>query len=353
MVRTLACSVCSIVLATMLVGTLLAGAGSRNGTTLPEAVSLEALAPIRGSSVRRIQNLQLLVADNPPFVLDGYTGRPREVDTPPVMEQGVLWVVAVGGRAGVIVAGYPRAEIYGVRGRGGHLTYLGRGRDAVASGDGASVWIKSAGESGCQLRRVGLDGRQRGRALPFSCRSTIQYGGELGLVVDQHQVINPATGRTLVKAPRAVIVAAVGKRLVLAGPGRKFTLLDTRTGAKRALPWLSALPGLDEPKADYQGRHVALAFADPAWQGGPSQAIDVWSLDTRSGALTHVPGMPALVRLKATSMEWTRDGRLVFLAESNERELIAVWRPGARRLTVKRVRLPSRTSGSDSFAPLG
>ncbi|MER3410687.1 MAG: hypothetical protein C4306_11560 [Thermoleophilia bacterium] len=172
-------------------------------------------------------------------------------------------------------------------------------------------------------------------------------------MVDQHQVINPATGRTLVKAPRAVIVAAVGKRLVLAGPGRKFTLLDTRTGAKRALPWLSALPGLDEPKADYQGRHVALAFADPAWQGGPSQAIDVWSLDTRSGALTHVPGMPALVRLKATSMEWTRDGRLVFLAESNERELIAVWRPGARRLTVKRVRLPSRTSGSDSFAPLG
>ncbi|MER3486690.1 MAG: hypothetical protein C4345_12695 [Chloroflexota bacterium] len=119
------------------------------------------------------------------------------------------------------------------------------------------------------------------------------------------------------------------------------------------MPWLSALPGLDEPKADYQGRHVALAFADPAWQGGPSQAIDVWSLDTRSGALTHVPGMPALVRLKATSMEWTRDGRLVFLAESNERELIAVWRPGARRLTVKRVRLPSRTSGSDSFAPLG
>jgi hypothetical protein len=80
--------------------------------------------------------------------------------------------------------------------------------------------------------------------------------------------------------------------------------------------------------------------------------MDVWLLDTRTGALTHLPGMPAFVDLKFTSMEWTRDGRLVVLGESRGRGFVAVWRAGAAKLQVKRVRLPLRTSGSDSFAPL-
>jgi hypothetical protein len=62
--------------------------------------------------------------------------------------------------------------------------------------------------------------------------------------------------------------------------------------------------------------------------------------------------MPAFVDLKFTSMEWTRDGRLVVLGESGGRGFIAVWRPVSAKLQVKRVRLPLRTRGSDSFAPL-
>jgi hypothetical protein len=61
--------------------------------------------------------------------------------------------------------------------------------------------------------------------------------------------------------------------------------------------------------------------------------------------------MPAFVALKRTNIAWTADGRLVLLGESG-RPLVAVWRPGDRRLAVKRVRLPERTSGSDSFAVL-
>ena len=63
--------------------------------------------------------------------------------------------------------------------------------------------------------------------------------------------------------------------------------------------------------------------------------------------------MPAFVSLKRTSMAWTDDGRLVLLAESSRREVVAVWRPGRPRLALEVVRLPERTSGSDSFAPLG
>jgi hypothetical protein len=159
------------------------------------------------------------------------------------------------------------------------------------------------------------------------------------------------TGQTLLTTSYGVLAVA-GKSLVLAGPEKAFTLLDSATGTQRTLAWPSILYGLDEPKADYQGRFVALAFGDPAWQSGAHQAMDVWLLDTRTGGLTHLPGMPAFVELKFTSMEWTGDGRLVVLGETARSGFVAVWRPGAAKLQVRRVRLPVRTSGSDSFAPL-
>jgi hypothetical protein len=63
--------------------------------------------------------------------------------------------------------------------------------------------------------------------------------------------------------------------------------------------------------------------------------------------------MPAAVHLKFTSMAWTADGRLVTLAETSGgavgTSLVAVWKPGWKHLRVRRVSLPTRTSGSDSF----
>jgi hypothetical protein len=140
---------------------------------------------------------------------------------------------------------------------------------------------------------------------------------------------------------------------VLAGPEKQFTLLDGKTRATRRLPWPSILPFRDHPAADPRGRFVALAFAVPAWDDEGNQALDVWLLDTETGKLTQLPGMPALVSLKRTSMAWTDDGRLVLLAESNGKDVVAVWRPGQRRLGIKTMSLPNRSdSGSDSFAPL-
>lgn len=52
-------------------------------------------------------------------------------------------------------------------------------------------------------------------------------------------------------------------------------------------------------------------------------------------------------------MVWTHDGRLVLLAESAGKDMVAVWRPGQEHLALKTVRLPDRSdSGSDSFATL-
>ena len=111
------------------------------------------------------------------------------------------------------------------------------------------------------------------------------------------------------------------------------------------------LDGADAPALDPRGRFAALAFADPSGRGG-RQILDVWVLDTRTRNLTQLPGMPAFVALKQTSMAWTDDGRLVLLGHSDGRDLVAVWRPGERGLRVKTVRLDARTGGSDSFAPL-
>jgi hypothetical protein len=330
---------------------LLVGAGIGAAGVAADAVARGEPVPLARAALEGASHLHLLVASSPPFVLDVDTAQVSPIRAPAVMKKGVLWVVPVAGQAGVIVVRYPKAQFYVLRGRRQQPTFLGMGRDVVPSGEGRYVWIKSVNKSVCLLRQVAFDGHQIGQAHPFACNSTIQSGGSLGLVANRTRVIDPLTGQTLLRT-RYGILAAAGKRLVLAGPGKQFTLLDTATGRKQTLPWPSILYGLDAPSADYQGRRVALAFADPAWQGGPSQATDVWSLDTQTGALTHVPGMPAPVDLKFTSMQWTLDGRLVFLAETDGKAQVAVWKPEDAQLEVKRVRIPQRTSGSDSFALL-
>jgi hypothetical protein len=63
--------------------------------------------------------------------------------------------------------------------------------------------------------------------------------------------------------------------------------------------------------------------------------------------------MPAFVSLKFTSTTWTDDGRLVLLAQVDNRDVVALWRPGQRHLALKPLRLPPRDSaGSDTFAVL-
>jgi hypothetical protein len=307
--------------------------------------------PLRGVPLRGPTGLRLVVADNPPFVLDVDARRLTPVRGVPKLRRGILWVVGVAGRAAAVVAlTGPDADVYGLSGRGARATPLGTARN-VWPAEGRAVWVqRSVTRSRCSLRKVGLDGRLLRAPRAFPCASPTDTAGLLGVVVRRTHVFDPRTGRTVYKAPWGVL--AVGRRhLLLAGPGRQFTLVDPSSRSKRLLPWPSILAGIDEPAVDPQGRYIALAFADPAWEGGGRQALDVWLLDTRTAELTQVPDMPAFVSLKLTSMVWTDDGRLVLLAESG-RDVVATWRPGQPRLLVKELRLRERGGGSDSFAPL-
>jgi hypothetical protein len=97
---------------------------------------------------------------------------------------------------------------------------------------------------------------------------------------------------------------------------------------------------------------IAMDFADPAYQGSGTQVTDAWLLDPTTRRFSHLPGMPAAVSLKFTSMSWTTDGRLVMLAQIGSRDAVAVWRPGKKQIALRTVRLPVRESGSDTFAIL-
>jgi hypothetical protein len=311
--------------------------------------------PLRGTPLGNETGLRLLVANNPPFVLDVDSDSVTPVGGVPTLERGTLGVVGVAGRAAVVVARgeWQHADIYGVRGRAGRVSSLGTGASVTPAADGRTVWVKSfVDPSHCTLRQVGLDGQQLRAPQAFPCATTIYPGGALGIVVNRTRVLDPFTGRT-VRKTRWGVLAATGEKLLLEGPGDRFTLLDAATGAERRLPWPSSVTfGVDhQPAIDPRGRLVVLGFATP-WDGH-GQVLDVWLLDTETAELTQLPGMPAYVSLKRTSMAWTHDGRFVLLGESGGKEVVAVWSPGRKRLAVKTVHLPERNSGSDSFAPLG
>jgi hypothetical protein len=321
----------------------LAAGGASAGAAPPEP------APLRGTSLQE-SGLRLLVADEPPFVLDVDSGRVQRVPVRAVA--GIVSVAAVGGRSAVVVADAGvNAGLYSVRGPTARVTSLGEGERMVPAVDGRSVWIKRRDGTRCTLRQIALDGRTLRAPRRFPCATTLDPGGRLGVVVNRTRVIDPRTTRTVLTT-RWGILAAAGTHLVLKGPGKQLALLDASKRTERPLRWPSILSGLEQyAAANPRGGFVAVSFATP-WDG-KGQVLDVWLLDVRSGALTELPSMPAYVALKATSIAWTHDGRLVLLGESGGRDIVAVWRPGDAELTLKTVRLPERSGGSDTFAPLG
>jgi hypothetical protein len=321
------------------------------GLPASSAASARDPVPLGGIALTGATGLRLVIADNPPRVLDVDTGRVTRLRGSPTLTHPVLWVVGVSGRGAVVMAGAgSEADAYGVSGPSARAVSLGKARN-VWPAEGRAVWLqRSAGRSACSLRKVGLNGRRIRGPRPFPCATRSDGAGPAGVVVGRTRVLDPSTGRTVFRA-RWGVVAVARRHLVLAGPDKQFTLVDRVAGSEKRLAWPSILAGMDAPAVYPTGRYVALAFADPAWNGGGQQVLDVWLLDTATAELTQLPSMPAFVSLKRTSMAWTDDGRLVLLGESR-RKLVAVWRPGQPRLAVKQVRLPEPSAGSDSFAPL-
>ena len=165
-------------------------------------------------------------------------------------------------------------------------------------------------------------------------------------------VVDPATAHTLIDAS-GVLALAGPFALMTSECCHPFAVIDLRSGESHDLPRPSELRGTDQVIVQPGATRIALGFGEPAYQGTGTQVIDVWIVDPATARAEHVPGMPAAVDLKFTSMEWTWDGRLVWLARSDGRRLVGVWRPGEPSIAVRAVRVPGRPGGSDSFVPFG
>ncbi|HZO35117.1 MAG TPA: hypothetical protein VFB17_08585, partial [Gaiellaceae bacterium] len=241
---------------------------------------------------------------------------------------------------------------YVVRGGRTRATRLGNGWDVVPARDRRGVWVKSyLGRGRCTLRELRLDGSTLRAARPVACSTRLVDAGGRPVLARPASVADPATRTTFLHVGG---VQAITGHVALTGDAHSgLSLVDLRSGRRTRLAWPGLAGGFDQAAVDPQSGRIAVSFSDPAWQGGGVQVTDVWLLDPSTRRFRHVPGFPAAVRLKFTSMAWTADGRLVLVAESGGNDVVVVWRPGARRLTVRRVRLPERDSGSDSFAIVG
>ena len=246
----------------------------------------------------------------------------------------------------------PSAEISVVPSGSDRVARIATAWQVAPSADGAGVWVKThLDRYRCTLREVALDGVPRTSSRSLPCATRLVDAGGRALLHRGEAVVDPATRRALARAPR--VLALAGDVLVTAsGLAGRLTLTDLRTGTVTRLDYPSRIAGqggFDEALVDPTGRLVALSFADPAYDLSSTQVMDAWVLDTETSSLRQLPDLPAAVSLKRTSMSWTPDGRLVVLAEVENRSLVAVWRPGQERIEVRPLRLPERTSGSDAL----
>jgi hypothetical protein len=128
-----------------------------------------------------------------------------------------------------------------------------------------------------------------------------------------------------------------------------LTLVKLSTGARTHLRWPSTLHFGYRVLPEPHGSLVAVEFADPAYLYSGRQVSDVWLLDPRTGAFTHVPGFPILEHLKFSDVAWSSDHRLVVVAQGGGRTAIGVWRPGSAQLRVGTV---PQLAGYSQFVPL-
>jgi hypothetical protein len=318
------------------------------GTTAPGVARFLEGRPLAGPT-----GLRLLVASNPPRLLDVDRGTSRRVDGIPT-GQDPFGVSRVGDDA--IVAG--DREVLVLRRGSTRASPVGRGVGAVASLDGRGVWLLEHGQR-CLLREVGLDGRNRRPPRRLPCAAGPLADPPLGLLVGveasgdrRHALLDPDTGRVVARHPE---IHGVSGDLVLWGDHEEhagpFTLTDRRTGARHPVARPTPHGWAGSARASPDGRLLAVEFADVSRGRVQGQVSDIWLLDLPTRRWRRLPGMPLITPVKAMSMEWTDDGRLVLVGDFERfGEALAVWRPGQDHLAIRRLDLPAY-DGSDSFVP--
>ena len=156
-------------------------------------------------------------------------------------------------------------------------------------------------------------------------------------------LVDPLTGRVRQRQKNTGMLIRLPGGFALESasiPGATpLSLVNLATGARRSLGWPSSLRFGYQVYPAPHGPLVALAFGDPFYPvAGQSvnQAIDVWVLNTSTGALTHVPGFPALESIKFSGIAWSANDQLVIAARGG-RTVVGVWKPGQSTLPIRAV----------------
>ena len=321
----------------------------------PEPAASDAagpLPPVTGPALAGPTQLHLVISGSPPYIYDVDAGSVRSVAT----VAGALdsWVRPSGNGAFVSRWGCCRSRAASYRIHlDGSVERLAAGGSMAPAFRSSAIW---------RLRR-GADGMCRLELLPSSRRAVVAPCAPLAGAAEGGVLMWTSSGQRLVDArsgtvrEQAAVIVPLGSGLLFeetgdaSHGGGALGLVDLATGTRRRVGRPSILRGLDEVVPAPHSQLVAVGFADPAYPG-PAQALDVWILDTASGRYSHLPGMPAQVDLKFSSMAWAPDGRLVLLLQGGGRTVVGVWRPGALELPLRVVDLPEHTGGSDTFVPL-
>ncbi|MDX6563991.1 MAG: hypothetical protein QOD65_3805 [Gaiellales bacterium] len=311
------------------------------------------LPRLTGPALAGPTHLHLVISGAPPYIYDVDARRVRPVSK----SAGPLgdWVRPGGTGAFVASGGCCASTQVAKRIQlDGSVRRLATGRSVAPAAGSSATWVLRRLSAGnCRLKLV-PGARQ---SVPAPCRR-LSGAGEAGVLMWTSTgtlLVDPLTGQIRAEARRIfpvhgdVVLEEVGTETSL--PDDRLALVDLATGASRRFKLPSILRGLDEVVVQPHGTLIAVGFADPAYPG-PAQAFDVWMLDTATGAFTHLPGLPAQVDLKFSSMAWTSDDRLVLLLQGGGRTVLAIWRPGTNTLPLRPVQLPEHTGGSDTFVAL-
>jgi hypothetical protein len=129
-----------------------------------------------------------------------------------------------------------------------------------------------------------------------------------------------------------------------------FALVKLATGVRTPLHWPSAVRYGYDTTPQPSGPLVAVAFIDPYDARSHAPVVDVWVLDTRTAAFTHVPGFPAAEDFKQSGLAWTPGNRLVIASQIHAGAVIAIWRPGDQTLALRKA--PAAPNGYYAFIPV-
>jgi hypothetical protein len=237
-------------------------------------------------------------------------------------------VIGVGDSSG-------RWEVFAVRPGSPQAVPIGFGSPTPGLG---GVWLRDKiSADDCRVRKVAFDGQILAESAPVDCDVSLVEETSLGLIgvreVDgafSGVILDPENLLTTLFEV-GLIRGVFGNRVLhQAGGGSDFILLDTLTGEEITieLPVRFGQPSYGELSPD--GRYLAIPFKSPL------QVFDIWVLDTETLQWTRVPSMPVASGVKATSLAWVPDGRLiVLLTLEPDGHQLATWTPGDRELRVR------------------